>query len=90
MTRAIVTDAAVRALLFWACIHAVLSLFGAPLVAAHSWAMPPLIAAIVLLDQRVCRESVFLANIGVGASVAPVAAGITGLLLELTLYGVFA
>lgn len=90
MTRAVVKDAAAQALLVWAGVHTVLLLLGASLVAAHSWVMPPIVGVVVFLDQRACRETVFLANLGIRERVAPFTAVVTALVLELALYGCLA
>ena len=84
MTRAIALGAARSALVIWACIHVVLGLREGPSFTVVTVVLvPSIVAALVLLDQRISNEAVFVANLGIRPSVAPLAAGLTALLLEL-------
>lgn len=91
MKRAIALGAMRGAVFLWVCLHVVLLLLPGPsFTAVTVLFVPPLIGALVLLDQRVSNESLFLANVGIRPSVAPLAAALTGLALELAALAVTA
>ena len=86
VTRAIALGAARSALLLWACIHVVLGFLSGPSSGVAAVVLvPSIVAALVLLDQRISHEAVFVANLGIRPSVAPLAAGLTTAGLELAL-----
>ena len=83
MSRAVALGAARLALVLWLCIHAVLGLLPGPgFSAAGAVLVPASVAALVLIDQRIANEAVFLANVGIRPSLAPLAAGVTSVGLE--------
>ena len=85
MSRAIGLSAVRTGVLIWACIHAVPILLraGPSFTVATLILVPPIVAALVLLDQRISNEAVFVANLGIRPSLAPLAAGVATLVLEL-------
>jgi hypothetical protein len=84
MSRAVVLGAARLAVVLWLCIHAVLGLImpGQSFSVVGALLVPALVAALVLIDQRIAHETVFLANVGIRPSLAPLAAGATAVGLE--------
>jgi hypothetical protein len=84
MTRQIAIEAMRTALLLWVCLHVVLGFLEGPSFGVASVIfVPGIIAALVFLDQRISHEAVFVANLGIRPSIAPIAAGLTTALLEL-------
>jgi len=96
MTRSIALGAAQAAVILWLLVHAALLALSwlanrnAPAESGGSLLfdgatlvlVPLLIGGLLLLDQRVTRERVFLGNLGVAWWTAPAAGAATALLLE--------
>ena len=90
MAGSIAADGARAALWIWLAVHFLL-LALADLAASRTTllGLPPIVFAIVLLDQRACRESVILGNLGVPLWLAPAVGGGVALALEVVVFSVW-